>query len=103
MSALPPGPRAPSIVNLARWVLQPFAMLDDCARRYGEYFTVKLPGMPPNVVFTDPAAVRDLFTAPPDDAGVGEIAGILEPVMGARSVMLLDGKAHQRERRRMLP
>jgi cytochrome P450 len=59
--------------------------------------------MPPNVVFTDPAAVRDLFTAPPDDAVVGEIAGVLEPIMGSRSVMLIDGEAHRRERRRMLP
>jgi cytochrome P450 len=100
---LPPGPRTPSFVNLARWVLRPFEMLDDCARRYGDYFTVRLPGMAPNVVFTDPAAVRDLFTAAPEDAVVGDIAGVLEPVMGARSVMLLDGAAHQRERRRMLP
>jgi cytochrome P450 family 110 len=103
MTSLPPGPSGPSIVNLARWVLQPFAMLEACAREYGDYFTVELPGMPRNVVFTDPAAVRDLFTASPEDAAVGEIAGILAPVMGARSVMLIDGKAHQRERRRMLP
>lgn len=101
--SLPPGPRTPSIVNLGRWVARPFDFLEECEQRYGDYFTVNLPGMPPNVVFSDPEAVRDLFTAPVDDARVQPIAGVLEPVMGEHSVMLLDAEPHQRQRRRMLP
>src|SRR5882672_1830134 len=101
--ALPRGPRAPSFVNLARWLLTPFAWLEECQRRFGDAFTVSLPGMPPNVVLCDPEAVRDLFTAPVDDVRVGEIAGVLAPIMGRRSVMLLDGDAHLRARRRLLP
>jgi cytochrome P450 family 110 len=102
-TTLPPGPRAPSVVNLARWVWRPFDLLEECQRRYGDAFTVSLPGMPPNVVFSDPDATRDLFTAPVDDVRVGEIAGVLAPILGRRSVMLIDGEAHRRERRRMLP
>ncbi len=100
---LPPGPTHPPFVSLARWIARPLPMLEECERRYGDFFTVRLPKMPPNVVFTDPDAVRDLFTAPVDDVRVGEIAGVLRPVMGERSVMLLDGEAHRHQRRRMMP
>jgi cytochrome P450 family 110 len=102
-TSLPPGPSAPAVVNLARWVGRPFEYLEDCTARYGDYFTVHLPAMPPNVVFSDPVAVRDLFTAPVDEVTVAEIAGVLKPVMGARSVMMIDGEPHRRERRRMMP
>src|SRR5262249_19665529 len=64
---------------------------------------VRLPGMPPNVVFSDPRAVRDLFTAPPDDVRLGEISKLLKPVMGENSVMLMDGARHLRERKLRLP
>src|SRR5688572_2082464 len=100
---LPPGPKAPAVVQLARWIWDPIALFEECEREYGEYFTMRVPGMAPNVVFSDPAAVKALFTVDPDDVRVRELAGLLKPVMGESSVMLVDGKRHLRQRKLMLP
>jgi cytochrome P450 len=99
MVPLPPGPTGPSLLRLARWIWSPIGLLEECEARFGNGFTVRLPGMPPNVVFSDPDAVKDLFTAAPDDVRLGEISKLLKPVMGENSVMLLDGARHLRERK----
>ena len=51
----------------------------------------------------DPAAIKLLFTAGPDVAPVGASRQSLAPMFGRRSVLLLDGKSHLRQRRLMLP
>jgi cytochrome P450 len=100
---LPPGPRAPAFVQFLRSSLRPAAFLHDCARRYGDVFTMRVPGEPPHVFFSHPDAIRDVFTADPDDLRAGESNGLLEPVVGPHSLLLLDGARHRRERRLMLP
>ena len=42
-SALPPGPRAPAVVNMARLARRPLESLTGWRRRYGDAFTVPLP------------------------------------------------------------
>jgi cytochrome P450 len=58
---------------------------------------------PPFVHLSDPADLRELFTAPPEVLHPGEGAKILEPVIGANSVILLDEGAHLSQRKLMLP
>jgi cytochrome P450 len=55
------------------------------------------------VHLSDPADLRELFTAPPKVLHPGEGAKILEPVIGANSVILLDEGAHLSQRKLMLP
>jgi cytochrome P450 len=71
--------------------------------RYGKRYTARFPGAPPFVLHSDPDHVRQIFTAPPDVLHPGEGARVLEPVVGANSVILLDGDAHIRQRKLMLP
>ena len=52
---------------------------------------------------SDPADARELFTAPPDVLHPGEGAGLLEPIVGPNSVILLDEDAHLEQRRLLLP
>ena len=62
--ALPPGPRAPAALQLLGTWTRPTATLRRL-RRYGKRVTVQLPFQPPFVVLSDPAEIKELFTAPP--------------------------------------
>jgi len=82
---------------------RPFAFLRQCRERYGKRFTIKLPATPPFVMLTDPAEVKEVFTAPPDVLRPGQGARVLEPIVGTNSVLLLDEGAHMEQRKLMLP
>lgn len=93
------------MVQTARLVLSPHEFLDDCAHRYGKAFTLRLAvGGVPSVLFWDPLVIRDIYTSDPEELPAGEaIFEVMAPLVGAESVMVLDGPAHLRERRMMLP
>ncbi len=59
--------------------------------------------MPPFVVLSDAAAIRDVFTGDPDVLYAGEGNRVLKPILGDGSVLLLDGPRHLRERRLVMP
>ena len=63
-------------------------------RRYGKRCTIRLPFQPPFVVLSDPAEIRELFTAPADVLHPGAGARVLEPIVGRNSVILLDESEH---------
>jgi cytochrome P450 len=92
-------------VQTARLALSPYAFLDECGARYGKAFTLRLiVGGVPIVMFWDPAAIKEIYTADPADMPTGEaIRDVMAPLVGAGSVMVLDGPPHLRERRMMLP
>jgi cytochrome P450 len=100
---LPPGPDAPPLLQGLRWVQWPIPFLEECGRRWGDAFTVRLPGRPPLVMVSHPDAIKDLFTGSEDDLRAGEANYVLEPLLGRHSLLLLDGSEHLRERRLLLP
>jgi cytochrome P450 len=100
---LPPGPSYPAIVQGIGFWTRPLAFLEKCRAEYGPRFTIKLPSSPPFVMLTDPAEVKQVFTAPPDVLHPGQGARVLEPIIGSNSVILLDGDAHMAQRKLMLP
>jgi len=100
---LPPGPSAPELVQTLRWVRDPVRLFEECRKRYGPTFTLKLSVGSPIVCLTDPAHVKELFAAPPDVLHPGEGGRILEPILGSRSVLVLDEDEHLEQRRLMLP
>ena len=103
MSALPPGPSAPSVIQTMAWWNRPLAYLERNRDRFGKRFTIRLLGIPPFVMLSDPAEIKEVFTAPADVLHPGEGASILEPVVGKNSVILLDESAHLSQRKLMLP
>jgi cytochrome P450 family 135 len=78
-------------------------MLTDCARRYGDMFTLKIANEGTWVFVTDPDAVKQIFTGDPRLLHAGEANVVLLPVLGSHSVLLLDGDAHMAQRKLMLP
>jgi cytochrome P450 len=103
MPQLPPGPKAPRSVQTLAWWTRTIPLFERCRARYGKRFTLRLLQTPPFVHLSDPAEVKEVFTAPPDVLHPGEGARILEPVVGANSVILLDEGAHLSQRKLMLP
>lgn len=77
--------------------------LDACRRRYGDAVTFSTVFDSRFVMLFHPALVKELFQASNDQLHAGEANALLGPVLGQRSVLLLDGPEHMRQRRLMLP
>ena len=98
---LPPGPRAPALVQAARFGKSPYAYLSECARDVGDPFTLQLPGDPPRVVYSDPALVKQTFALRAEDIRVEDQAFPLN--LGERALLFLDGERHRKDRLMMTP
>lgn len=96
----------PPILQLLSWIVRPIPFMEECARRYGDWFTVRFLRFPRRLTFvltSDPEAIREVFTGNPEQLRAGEANLILRPLLGKHSLLLLDGPRHVEERRRMLP
>jgi cytochrome P450 len=103
-TGLPPGPRAPAFAQTLAWALAPTWVMDRCARRLGEAFTLTFsPSGMKLVLISDPQDVKTLFTAPPEIAPSATGNSPIRPVMGERSVLVLTGAEHLRQRKLLLP
>lgn len=100
---LPPGPRSAPIMQALHLWLRPITFVEECRREHGDAFTLRVPGFPAEVHFSDPDAIREIFTADAGDLRAGEANVIIEPLLGAHSLLLLDGPRHLRQRRLLLP
>jgi cytochrome P450 len=78
-------------------------LLDAAQRRYGDTFTLRIPGNGPFVMLGDPKAVREVFQADPDVLHSGEANSIFTATVGRHSVLVLDGAPHMRQRRVLVP
>jgi cytochrome P450 len=103
MTELPPGPRAPATINTVKLVRRPLESLLGWQRRYGDVFTVRYLIFGTGVYVADPAAIRELLTGDQSDLHAGEANAPLSPVLGANSVLVLDGQRHLRQRKLLLP
>jgi cytochrome P450 family 135 len=101
--ALPPGPRTPALLNLARFMQRPLDALLGWRERYGNVFTVRFTGFGTGVYVAEPQAIRELFSGDQSNLLAGDANSIFEPVLGEHSVLVLDGPEHLRQRRLLLP
>jgi cytochrome P450 len=103
MSTLPAGPGEPPLVQTARWLLRPISFLESCRRRHGDAFSIRFLGFQsPLVMISDPEAIQALYTERSHGLPPGRTLA-LQPVLGARSVLLLEGREHLARRKLMLP
>src|SRR5437588_7381991 len=103
-AALPPGPRAHPIVQTLAWAFAPTWLMDTCAKRVGDSFTITFwPSRFQLALVSDPDAVKATFTAPPEVAPSGAGNSPVAAVMGPHSVIVLTGPEHMRQRKLLLP
>lgn len=101
---LPPGPRTPALVQTVQAFTGRQAAFERHRRRYGDPFTVSmLPGPQRLVMFSDPAAIKEIFAGDPVQFSGALGNEMLRAAMGDRSVMLHDGEAHRAIRRYLMP
>ena len=100
----PDGPPLPAVAQTLAWAFMPTALLDFCARRRGESFTLTFaPSGRRFTVISDPAAVKTLLTAPADVAPSAAGDSPIASVLGPSSVITLTGPEHMRQRKLLLP
>jgi cytochrome P450 family 135 len=103
MSALPPGPPGPHLLHTLAWIKRPGPYSRRMRERFGDTFTLHVDRRVPWVVVSHPDDVRQVFTGDPAVLHAGEGNAVLRPLLGARSVLLLDGAEHMAERKALLP
>jgi cytochrome P450 len=101
--ALPPEPSMSPLRQTLSWAFRPLPFLQDCRERYGDAFSVRFLGFErPMVMLSDPAAIKALYTERSHGLPPGRNI-FLEPILGARSLLLLEGEEHMAHRKLMLP
>jgi cytochrome P450 len=91
------------LVQTIAYLADPTRFLDACQRRYGDVFTIETAMFGVEVAVVRPEDIKQIFTGDPDVLRAGEANVILEPLVGPRSVLLLDGAEHLRQRRLLMP
>jgi cytochrome P450 family 135 len=100
---LPPGPHLPGAVQTLRWMYRPIEFMEQCRRKYGPIFSLRL-GPASNVfVIADPAAAKQVLTADPQHFRAGDTNGIFRDVVGNHSILVMDGPEHMHHRKILLP
>lgn len=97
---LPPGPRG-SVVQMLRYARDPLGFYADCARRFGDVFTIPTV-LGPIVVCGDPEGVRSIFALPPESFSRWSTDAV-SPLLGEASLLLSGGARHARDRKLLTP
>jgi cytochrome P450 len=101
--ALPPGPRLPLLAQSALTWQRTIPYLRWGRRRYGPVFTIRSLPWGTAVVINDAELVKEIFTGDAAVFHAGEGNSLLAPVLGERSVLVLDEDEHLQARKRLLP
>jgi cytochrome P450 len=100
---LPPEPKSSPLVQTLRWGFRPLPFMQECREKFGDSFSVKFLGFErPMVMISDPEAIKALYTERENGLPPGRNI-VLEPIMGSRSVLLLEGSDHLARRKLILP
>ena len=102
-TSLPPGPRLHPVLQTAGFMLFGTRFLEAMRRRYGDAVTLRTVFDERFVMVFDPELVKQVFQGSTEQLHAGEANALLGPILGQRSVLLLDGAEHLRHRRLMLP
>jgi cytochrome P450 len=97
---LPPGPRAPRLIQGLRFVTSRRDSVGALAQTYGGEFTLNLPIFGRTLLISDPALVKEVFTGGPDLLSRPTTLG---EVLGPGSTFSLDGEAHRARRKLLVP
>jgi cytochrome P450 family 135 len=90
-------------VQTLRWAFRPLALMQECRQKYGDSFSLRFLGFErPMVLISDPEAIKALYREPAHGLPPGRNI-ILEPILGAKSLLLQEGAEHLARRKLMLP
>jgi cytochrome P450 len=100
---LPPGPSSHPLVQTLRWSFRPLPFMHECRERFGDSFSVRFLGFEtPMTMISDPEAIKALYAERAHGLPPGRTFA-LGPILGSRSLLLLEGDEHLARRKVMLP
>ncbi len=87
-----------------RFLFRPLETLEIRTQAYGDDYRVSQPDSKTAMVyFSSPEALEAIFTAKPEQLSAGRGNQILRVLLGENGIVLLEGKAHQRQRQLLMP
>ncbi len=99
----PPAFRAPMPLQTYRFVTDPVGFSEAGRRRFGDTFGARIVRSGDVVFVSDPDSIKRLFGADKINTIAPGRNLVLEPLLGKRSVLLLEGREHLQRRKLMLP
>ena len=101
---LPEGPQTHPWIQTFQWLVNPLEYMEDCAKRYGDMFTLRIgPVFTPQVFVSNPQGIKEIFGTNPKYLDSGEPAGTKSPLLGQQSLLALEGQRHKRQRKLLMP
>ena len=100
-----PGPKVSSTIQVLNWIFRPMPYMVECAKKYGDLFTLQLQSnLPPLLFVHSPEAIQQILSNDHKELEApGELNSIFEYLLGKNSVISLSGKEHQRQRQLIMP
>ena len=87
-----------------QWILDPVGYLQKAVKQEPELFWATVSGFGGDIVFVNnPDAIKEILNDRQTYSAAGSLNEILTPIVGDFSLLSLDGKRHQRERKLMMP
>lgn len=103
---LPNSSKLPAFIQAIQWITAPMSMMENCAKRYGDIFTLCVsPKRTPIVFIRNPQALQEILTSDSTKqfSAPGETNVIFATFLGEYSLMSLGGTQHQRQRQLLTP
>ncbi|OKH23140.1 cytochrome P450 [Chroogloeocystis siderophila] len=97
--------QTPALLQTLQLISEPTKFLESCVQRYGDPFTVRVLGLnsPPVVFFGSPQAIKEIFALPGEKFDFKKATHVFKPLMGEKSIILQEGRSHQRQKQLMMP
>ncbi|MBW4565274.1 MAG: cytochrome P450 [Mojavia pulchra JT2-VF2] len=103
VAKLPNASQKPKWWYTSKVILRPIQTLESSQQKYGDIYYTEFNSFPPQVVISDPQAIQEIFTADPKQFESGAGNQIIQPLVGANSLILLDGDRHWQQRKLLMP
>lgn len=97
--------QTPGLLQTLQVINNPIKFLEGRAKHCREAFTVRVMGLnsPPVVFFSNPQALKDIFALPGEKLDFQKATHVFRPLMGENSIILQEGKSHNRQRQLLMP
>lgn len=95
----------PSFLQKLHWAIDPVTYFERAAEQYSDIFTAQIVGFGDTVVFiTHPQAIQEIFTNDRKKfTAAGKLNRLMQPLLGEKSLLSLDGDRHKRRRQLLMP
>jgi cytochrome P450 family 138 len=101
--SLPPGPRAPALIQTLGGLARQRPYVERARRRYGNVITLRVIGFGTFIAVADPVLIKQVFTEDAKVLHVGGDKNPLGPVLGPHSLLVIDEERHLEQRKLLLP